>query len=309
MAKRGRKMLKRPRACKQWTKEEEDYLMDKWGTISADGIAKHLGRSRNAVIVRIGRLGLPSFLECGENPTLNQVMMTIYGDRAQGFAYTFGIWERNGLPYTQVKVRDCYFRTVNIDAFWAWAENHKDILDFSRFRKNALGKEPAWVDIKRKADYDERVKTKPHNEPWKPAEDLTLRNMYKRKTHTWREIARAVGRTEGACRRRVIDMGFTGGTVRSPIRKWTDEELATMLDMLEAGYSFRQIGDRLDRSARSVEGMRERLLNTGFYYRKNREEKNIRYVRAKGVSVADMRVLAESRYEIQFEEARAYGEA
>ena len=33
---------------KRWTPEEEDYLSDRWGTISIPAIAKHLGRSVNA---------------------------------------------------------------------------------------------------------------------------------------------------------------------------------------------------------------------------------------------------------------------
>ena len=35
-------------SMKRWTPEEEDYLSDRWGTISIPAIAKHLGRSVNA---------------------------------------------------------------------------------------------------------------------------------------------------------------------------------------------------------------------------------------------------------------------
>ena len=51
---------------RNWTKEEEEYLCEKWGTLSVQTIAKNLNRSENAVVVRKCRLGLGAFLESGE---------------------------------------------------------------------------------------------------------------------------------------------------------------------------------------------------------------------------------------------------
>ncbi len=59
--------------AKNWTKEEEKYLSDKWGVISVPAIAKNLNRTENAIIVRVQRLGLGAFLESGEYVSFNQL--------------------------------------------------------------------------------------------------------------------------------------------------------------------------------------------------------------------------------------------
>lgn len=55
---RGQYDRKPGNAKKKWTQAEENYLQEAWGKTSLKSIAKHLGRSENAVIVRIQRLGL-----------------------------------------------------------------------------------------------------------------------------------------------------------------------------------------------------------------------------------------------------------
>ena len=47
-----RQLIDAPRKKKQWTEKEEAYLQDKWGTVSIKGLAKALGRSENAVVVK-----------------------------------------------------------------------------------------------------------------------------------------------------------------------------------------------------------------------------------------------------------------
>ena len=37
---------------KNWTKQEEEYLIENWGTISVPTLAKNLRRSENAIIVK-----------------------------------------------------------------------------------------------------------------------------------------------------------------------------------------------------------------------------------------------------------------
>ena len=68
-----------PNAKKVWTKEEEEYLSEKWGTASLKSIAKKLGRSENAVIVRIQRLGLGPGLQNGVRISWNTFVKTLLG--------------------------------------------------------------------------------------------------------------------------------------------------------------------------------------------------------------------------------------
>lgn len=51
--KTGRKLVPARNKKKKWSKEDEAYLQDNWGTKSIKTICKNLGRSENAVIVRV----------------------------------------------------------------------------------------------------------------------------------------------------------------------------------------------------------------------------------------------------------------
>lgn len=146
-----RKLVDAPRKKKQWTEKEEAYLQDKWGTVSIKGLAKSLGRSENAIIVRAQRLGCGAHLAGDTRISLNQLMLAIYGKNMLG--YTSDRLIRYGLPVKWHVVKKNRFRVIDIDAFWKWAEDNKSILDFSRFEKYSLGAEPDWVNVKRKADY------------------------------------------------------------------------------------------------------------------------------------------------------------
>ena len=58
-----------------------------------------------------------------------------------------------------VKVVRCQSKEmVDMRKFWEWAEENKKQLNFAKFEKGALGKEPDWVDEKRKLDYKNPTK-------------------------------------------------------------------------------------------------------------------------------------------------------
>lgn len=87
-----------PLGKRAWTAEEENYLRESWGTVTIDGICRHLNRTKNAIMVRVNRLGLPPYLESGEYITLHQL------SRALGFGvssdkYFLKSWvENRGFP-------------------------------------------------------------------------------------------------------------------------------------------------------------------------------------------------------------------
>lgn len=308
------KCKKTKRGKKQWTQEEKDLLTDMWGSFSVNNIARRLGRSADAVVSRARKMDLGPALMASPDPSLNSVYCAIYGSRAQG-DYNLQRWIRHDLPYKNFRVRKNTFRTINLEAFWIWAEQHKELLDFSRFEKNLLGPEPAWVDVKRKADYESRHATQPHNKPWEAREDLTLKRMLARGGYTWTQIAAEVHRNEGACRRRANDLGIDiSGIVRTKARIWTDEETRTLLQMRSEGYSFRQIGLRLGRGERAVEGKYERLNNPYYYKSRYRARSgkvddipnNIPYNRVKGIPINDVRrTFEDGTWIIPYEEAEA----
>ena len=60
-----------------WTKEEINYLRDKYGQTPIKQIAKNLNRTPSAIRNKVTKLGLGSFLENGDYITFNQLKIVL----------------------------------------------------------------------------------------------------------------------------------------------------------------------------------------------------------------------------------------
>lgn len=246
---------------KSWPKEQVDYLEEKWGVISIPQIAKHLGRSVNAIKLKAQRIGLGRHIHSGEYITFNQLAVAL----GKSFSQVKGRWVPRGLPIKYKKSINKSYRIIYLDDFWKWAENHKDLLDFSAFEENTLGKEPSWVSEKRKADfYASRYITT----PWTKDEDALLISMLKAYRYGYHDISIALRRTGGAIKRRMQDLNIKLRPIKADNHNpWTEEEVRILLDMRTKGYGYEVIAERLgSRSALAVRGKEERML--GMYQSK-----------------------------------------
>ena len=171
-----RKLVDAPRKKKQWTEKEEAYLQDKWGTVSIKGLSKALGRSENAIIVRAQRLGCGAHLAGDTRISLNQLMLAIYGKNMLG--YTSDRLIRYGLP-----------------------------VKWHVVKKNRL---------KRKADYKKLQLHGQHNAAWTKTEDDKLRYLLSKGTYTYSDLAAELRHSEGAIKRRILDLGINKKPVRCP---------------------------------------------------------------------------------------------
>lgn len=273
MARRGRKSnparADPGRRNKSWSEAEDAYLQDKWGVVSVQGIAKALGRTENAVLNRKNRLGLGAHLDGGTDISYNQLLVELYGHGNGSYAKARLI--RHGIPVKEHRVLKNRFKVIDIDEFWKWAEEHKDLLDFSRLQPYALGPEPEWAKLKRKLDIDKRRKTKKnHNAPWTVSEDAKLRRMIEKGTYTYTDIASELRKTEGAVKRRILDLGIEGRPMRKPNKPWTEDEVEKLLRTKEQGYDWIHMSQELGRSALAVRGKYERLQNPEYMKRYNR---------------------------------------
>lgn len=244
---------------KKWTSEETEYLCDKWGTVSIPSIAKKLGRSVNAIMIRAQREGLGAHLDSDHRVSLNQLLIAFDRSGSRGSGYFIGQLERAGCPIKMHRVKKCRFRVIDIDAFWEWAEGHKNLFDWSKLESGTLGPEPDWVQEKRRID--QARNTKPHNTPWTAGDDNALKVMLEQYKYTYADLSKYFGRSEGAIKRRIHDLKLKARPIRPPARKWSDDEVATLLDMFERGYSFEQIADKLGRTALQVRGKHENILH------------------------------------------------
>lgn len=239
--------------ARNWTREEEIYLEEHWGTLSIDTIAKNLGRSRNAIIVKAQRLGLGAFLKSGDYVTWNQLLKTI-GMSGAGNTYKDISWVRNrGCPVRRQKVGKNAFRVICLDDFWKWAKENQGLLDFSGFEENALGKEPDWAKEKRHRDFHQSQRI--IMTPWTPAEDAKLIRLVKMGRHTFPELSKELRRTEGAIRKRLCDLGVKERPVKLDNHtKWTNEEYLKFGEMIKAGLPCEEIAEKLNKSTKAIKG-------------------------------------------------------
>ncbi len=240
-------------ASKKWTDEELTYLDEQWGSKSIAAIARNLGRSVNGVKIKAVRRGLGSHLHSGTCITFNELLKVL--GQASGYRERLRVWTEKGLKIKTHKVDKCSFRVVDIEDFWKFAENNRDLFDFSRFEKNSLGIEPDWVDAKRKADTKKCRLVKTHNEAWTPAEDSELIRLLKMHRYGYAELEQRLRRTAGAIQRRVIDLNLKERPVKAyNHNKWTEEQVKTVIDMILSGNGYSIIAIEVAKSTKAVKG-------------------------------------------------------
>lgn len=121
---------------KNWTSEEIAYVEERWGATSIPRMAKHLGRSVNAVKLKAGRMGLGRHLHSGTRITLLQFCEAI--GKKNSYGWIKDRWVRLGLPVHYQKSITKRYAMVDIDEFWVWAEQHKDLIDFDAFTEGTF---------------------------------------------------------------------------------------------------------------------------------------------------------------------------
>lgn len=236
-----------------WTQKEYDYLLDSWGKVSIPTICKKLGRSENAIKVKVQRLGLGAFLEQGDYVTLNQLLMAVTGTNS-GYGYKTYSWvENRGFPIHTKKVSNNSFKVVYIDEFWTWAEKNRCFLDFSKMEPLILGEEPDWVPEQRKKDF--RASALQRKDPWSKYEDDKLKHLLKQHKYGYAELAKELNRTDGAIQRRICDLGLKERPVRANNHNpWQQQEYDILAEMLNAGNSYGAISEVIGRSEKAIRG-------------------------------------------------------
>ena len=241
------------REGKNWTQAECDVLSELWGQYSLPTIAKRMGRSENAILMKKGKLGLGSHLGASEYISLNELFKVL--GVPHNYSYQRDKLEELGLKVHRQKVRNNSFRMVDIGEFWIFAENNKHLFDFSRMEPCALGAEPEWVKAKRAEDFKRRRAVKPHNAQWTEAEERELLRLLKQYKYTYPEIAERLHRSEGAIQRRVLDLGIKERPIKADNHiLWTDEELHIVAEMIKSGSNYESMSRAVGKSAKAIRG-------------------------------------------------------
>ena len=237
---------------RNWTKQEEEYLIENWGTLSVGTIAKNLNRSENAVVVRKCRLGLGSFLESGDYITWNQLHIALGIGTAD--VYKMISWVRNrGFPIHTKRVNNNSFKVVYLDEWWVWAEKNRDFLDFSKFEENLLGKEPQWVKEKRRHDVEKNHKY--ITTPWTKTEDEKLLFLVAKQNYTYDDLSKILRRTNGAIQKRLCYLGVKDRPIKVDNHtRWTDYDLYRLGELIKSGYGYDLIAEEIGKSSKACRG-------------------------------------------------------
>lgn len=137
-----------------WTKQEELRLSSFWMCKSRKSIAKELKKDPQAVSRKAHTMGLGKSWERQERLSLSYLFRAIFGYKPCIRVINSKLIAR-GCPYDEAILGNKTIKCVKMEAFWDWLEEHKDEFSFLKFEKYALGYEPEWVDIKRKAEWAE----------------------------------------------------------------------------------------------------------------------------------------------------------
>ena len=232
----------------KWTKEEVEFLMDRWGTEkSVAMLAGRLHRTVEGITKKARKLKLGAYLESGEAITYAELARAF--DIYQSFHWYKEKLKKAGLPLHKKIIRSKKIDMIRISDFWKWAAKNKGELNWSKLEKNILGEEPKWVDEQRDLD---RTHRPIHTKKWTKAEHDSL-IYYIDKGLSSEEIAKKLNKTASAIDRRCYDYYLKRPKVAAK-RKWTEEEINEVVLLRSQGWNYRNIANKTGISERSIRG-------------------------------------------------------
>lgn len=243
-----------------WTKEEDDYILDKAGRVSSKTMADNLDRTKVAIDCRMYKLGVSDIRVATGMITANQLSKIVQLD-----SKTVYLWiTKFGLKATYKRIRDKgkYYLIEPTD-FWQWADNNRERINFSKIAPKTLLPEPEWFEEQRKKDYYDIPKRR--RAVWSKQEEQKMIDLYNL-NYSISAIAVDLGRSEHAIQRKISNLRTIGQMPKRCIQiRWTDQEIAMMLELEEQGLSDKEIAYELGRETDHIVQKRSLMRKHGQY--------------------------------------------
>ncbi len=123
---------------REWTKQEEQYMLKKYVRQLIKRTAQKLNRTEVSVKRKAAQLGINKHMD-------------LFGIRT--FAECFGVdnsvvlrWvQKFKMPVTIYRFDNRNHYDIDLDEFWKWAEEHKELINWSKYECGSLALEPDWV--------------------------------------------------------------------------------------------------------------------------------------------------------------------
>ena len=206
------------RKCHRWSKADDELLASEWGSISIQKLAEKIGCTIPAVRIRAISLKLGPYLRASGLITITDLSIEIMGNKSHT-SFFKKKFEKLGLRFHKKTIHKRQVMMINIDEFWEWLKDHQSAVSLAKLEKNILGKEPDWVQEKRKKDIRLKSRQQCH---WTKREDERLRFLIS-KGQTLDEIGEELKRTAFAVSHRLDALGLS--KARKDTKKdWTTKQ-------------------------------------------------------------------------------------
>lgn len=243
-----------------WTKEEDEYILEKAGKVKPQTIADKLDRSFGAVECRMYKLGVSNAKLASGKITANELAKILGVDPKQIYNWTkkFGL----KAEYRIVRKTTKYYLIDSVD-FWEWADNNRFRLNISRIEPKVLMPEPDWVEEQRRKDFYEVPKRR--HARWTKEEDAKLINLF-HLDMSKSDMAKDLKRSESAIERRISTLRTKGILPKKRIIiMWTQEEMNMLLEFEKQGLSDKEIAYELGREKEHITQKRKFMRDNGQY--------------------------------------------
>ena len=181
-------MLDIPKNRTYWSGEEERFLEETYAMKGAEYVAKKLGRTVSSVRHKAQRMNIPSI----ETDALD--LRTVANAFQSDISVVKRWMEKYGMPYTLLdytkKRRNNRIYRIDAEKFWDWAEKHKDVINWSKYKAGYILPEPTWA-IYAKIESKAAVNSR---KSFRPSEIRRIKKLKERGVPTKR-IAEMYGRS------------------------------------------------------------------------------------------------------------------
>lgn len=167
---------------KEWTEYEVQYMERRYLLQPVEKTAKSLNRSVSSVKHKAAKMGLNHYTDSFNGRTI-----------ARCFNVEFSVvkrWiEKFDLPCKKVVCSNQTRFLIDVETFWKWAENNKDIINWSKYNKESMLPEPNWL-----KEEIENYKNPKSRSRFTQQEIITIKGML-HKGLRYKEIAEHMGRS------------------------------------------------------------------------------------------------------------------
>ena len=186
---------------RKWTREEEEELLEMYGTVSMYALEKKFSRSVVAIKLKHSQLTGTVDVNLASGTLSASEVATAIGVKSK----TVVNWIHHfNLPATQRnKAYDSNERarfSISPDSFWRWASKNKERIPFQLLERNMISPEPPWVEDEVKKALKQNLSK--ININWTHQEDETAYFWWKSGMN-YREVAKRLGRPEKGTQRRL----------------------------------------------------------------------------------------------------------